>query len=240
MKLIVNLHEKIQISSDIVDFVFKPAKKVAFIPGQYMEWTLAHPHTDSRGNRRYFTIASSPTEETIRLGVKFYEKGSSYKKALYNLNQQMSIVGAQLSGEFILPKNGNQKLVFIAGGIGITPYRSFLKYLVDTKEQRDIVMFYSNKTADEIAYKDVFDAAEKELGIRTVYTLTDTVNLPQGWSGKLGRITSGMIAEEVPDYSERLFYLSGPHAMVTGYEEVLKSMGLKSKQIKKDFIPGLV
>lgn len=239
-KLIVNLHEKIQLSSDIVDFVFKPTQKVAFTSGQYMEWTLSHPHTDSRGNRRYFTIASSPTEETIRLGVKFYEKGSSYKKALYNMNQQMSIVGAQLSGEFTLPKNRNQKLVFLAGGIGITPYRSILKYLIDTKEQRNIVMFYANKTANEIAYKDVFDAAENELGIRTVYTLTDTGNIPQGWPGKVGRITPEMIAEAVPDYSERLFYLSGPHAMVTGYEDVLKSMGLKSKQIKKDFFPGLV
>src|SRR6185437_10266431 len=154
-KLIAPLLEKRQISSDIFDFIFNHGRKFAFVPGQYMEWTLQHPKTDSRGNRRYFTIASSPTETSLMLGVRFYQNGSSFKKALLALNPGEKIVGGQIAGDFTLPKDKRQKLVFIAGGIGITPFRSMLKYLVDKHEKRSIVLFYANKHAEEIAYADV-------------------------------------------------------------------------------------
>ncbi|MFI5265167.1 MAG: FAD-dependent oxidoreductase [Candidatus Levyibacteriota bacterium] len=239
-KVVSTVKQKLQIAPDMLDFLIAPTKKLAFTPGQYMEWTLPHKNTDSRGNRRYFTIASSPTEDTLRLGVKFYPNGSSYKKAMAVLGTNTPIVGAQLSGDFVLPKDVNQKLVFIAGGIGITPFRSILKYLIDIKQKRPIIQFYANKNASEIAYADVFNAAQQELGIKTVYTLTDTSSIPSDWKGKTGRIDATMITEEVPDFKERIFYLSGPHAMVEAYKETLRNMGVPSKHIKVDFFPGFM
>jgi len=114
---------------------------------------------DSRGNRRYFTIASSPTEKELRLGVKFYPNGSSFKKALASMNEADTIIASQLSGDFIMPSNKKKKLVFIAGGIGITPFRSMIKYLIDTKQKRDIVLIYSNRTKTDVIYKNIFDSA---------------------------------------------------------------------------------
>lgn len=239
-KLLLRLKEKIQHGTDILDFNFFLDKKLAFVPGQYMEWTLQHDNPDSRGNRRYLTIASSPTEDTLRLGVKFYPNGSSFKKTLANLDQNTPVVGGQLSGDFTLPKNPQEKCVFIAGGIGITPFRSMIKYLIDTKQSRPVVLFFANKVASEIVYSDVFEQARNELGIKTVYTLTDQNSIPQDWQGKVGRIDANMIQSEVPDFMERVFYLSGPHTMVTGYEKTLKEMGIKDNQIKKDFFPGFV
>lgn len=239
-KIIAPLLEKRQISSDIFDFIFNHGKQFAFLPGQYMEWTLKHPKTDSRGNRRYFTIASSPTEKNLLLGIRFYQNSSSFKKSLLNLNPNDKIVGAQIAGDFTLPKNKNAKLVFIAGGIGVTPFRSMLKYLVDKNEKRSIVMFYVNKRAEELAYVDVFNQAQRQLGIKMVYTLTDKAAVPANWQGKVGRIDAAMIQQEVPDFRERTFYLSGPHAMVVAYEQVLRGMGIPQQQIKKDFFPGLV
>lgn len=239
-KLLLQLKEKVQVSADILDFIFTPHKKISFIPGQYMEWTLPQKKSDSRGNRRYFTIASSPTENHIRLGAKFYEPGSSYKKELAKLDEKTPIVAAQLAGDFTLPKDRQQKLVFLAGGIGITPFRSMMKYMVDMFDKRDVIMLYANKKADEIAYKDVFDEAQQKLGIKTIYTLTDKDAVPSNWKGRVGRITPQMIQEEVPDYIERVFYLSGPQAMVQGFEDALSSMGVKKKNIKKDYFPGLV
>lgn len=239
-KLLLKLKEKLQYGTDILDFHFFLDKKLVFIPGQYMEWTLPHNHPDNRGNRRYLTIASSPTEATLNLGVKFYPKGSSYKKALATLGGTTPLVGAQLAGDFTLPKNPQEKCVFMAGGIGITPFRSMIKYLVDMKEPRPIILFYANKIVSEIAYIDVFEQARKQLGIKTVYTLTDINTVPKGWLGETGRVDSLMIQREVPDYKERVYYLSGPHAMVTGYEKTLQEMGIKNNQIKKDFFPGFV
>jgi ferredoxin-NADP reductase/Na+-translocating ferredoxin:NAD+ oxidoreductase RnfD subunit len=239
VKLILTLKEKIQISSDSMDFVFAPGKKFDYIPGQYMEWTIPHEHSDDRGNRRYFTLASSPTEDSVRLGVKFYQNGSSYKQALMHLDTKTPVVGAQLAGDFVLPKDAQKKLVFVAGGIGITPYRSMLKYLIDTNQKRDIVVLYSNKDIREIAYMDVLDEAQAQLGIRTIYTLTDTQSIPQSWTGKAGRINEEMIQQEIPDFKDRTFYISGPHAMVAGTDELLKKMKIPNGQIKKDFFPGL-
>jgi len=237
-KLVLTLSEKIKTASDMFDFVFPKNKNFSFLPGQYMEWTIAHKNPDSRGTRRYFTLASSPTEDTIRLGVKVYPNASSFKRALVNLSSRDPIVAGQLAGDFTLPSDTAKKLVFVSGGIGVTPYRSIIKYLLDKKEKRAIVHFYSNKNASEIVYKDIFDEAQREMGIKTVYTLTDKEAIPPNWKGRVGRIDAKMIQEEVSDYKDRLFYLSGPHAMVIGFEEVLHSMGVNN--IKKDFFPGFV
>lgn len=239
-KVRLRLKEKIQFGSDILDFNFFLDKRLAFVPGQYMEWLVPHQHPDSRGNRRYFTIASSPTEDTLHLGVKFYPGGSSFKKRLANLDGNTPIIGGQLAGDFTLPKNVQEKCVFIAGGIGITPFRSMIKYLIDIKESRPIILFYANKVSGEIVYADVFEQARQELGIKTVYTLTNQGAIPQGWKGRVGRVDAQMIKEDVLDYIERVFYLSGPYAMVTGYEKTLREMGIKDNQIKKDFFPGFV
>ena len=150
------------------------------------------------------------------------------------------MMAGQIAGDFTLPDDPEQKLVFIAGGIGITPFRSMLKYLLDMREPRDIVLLYTNKTANEIAYKDILNEAQKQLGIRVFYTLTDAEALPRNWNGFVGRIHEGTILRAIPDYQERTYYISGPPDMVRAYEHILKNMGIKQSQIKKDFFPGLV
>ena len=138
------------------------------------------------------------------------------------------IMASQLAGEFVMPEDQNKKLVFIAGGIGVTPFRSMIKYLLDKGEKRSITFLYSNKTAADIVYKDIFDKAGTDLGIKTVYVNTD----------EKGMIDAKMIMEEVPDYKERVFYISGPHGMVISFENTLKNLGVKRGNIVTDFFPG--
>lgn len=239
-KVVMRLRRKVKLAPNIFDFVFKPEQKLAFAPGQYMEVTLAHDRPDSRGNRRYFTLASSPTEDTVHLGVRFYERSSSFKRALSRLDGRIPLLGTQIAGDFTLPADPRQKLVFIAGGIGITPFRSMLKYLLDTRQRRDVVLFYANKNTNEIVYRDVLEAAQAKLGVKTFYTLTDEETVPRTWAGFVGRINEQMILHAIPDYEERMYYLSGPPDMVRSYESVLLHMGVSHQQIKKDFFPGLV
>ncbi len=235
-KLVLTLKEKVQIAPDMYDFAFAGGEEMRFRPGQYMEWTLGHEKTDSRGNRRYFTLASSPTEDDIRLGVKFYERSSSFKRALLNLDDGQTIVAGQLAGDFTLPRDKRKKLAFIAGGIGITPFRSMVKYLLDKKEVRPAVLIYSNRNAEDIVYSNLFARAERELDLKTVYTLTETA--PVDWRGEKGRVSAALIARNVPDWRERTFYVSGTHAMVAATESVLKGMGVPPGRIKTDFFPG--
>ena len=227
-RYVLTLKEKKSEGTGTYDFIFKPDKKLWFRPGQYLEWTLGHERSDGRGNRRYFTIASAPTEKEVHLGVKFHEPSSSFKKKLLSMQPGDTIIAGQLAGDFTLPKNSKQKLAFIAGGIGITPFRSMIKNLVDRNEQRDAILFYSNRTAAEISYREVFDEALERIGMRTVYTITEGGN----------RLTADAIKKEIPDYRRRMFYISGTHAMTNAFEGTLREMGVPSRHIKTDFFPG--
>jgi ferredoxin-NADP reductase/Na+-translocating ferredoxin:NAD+ oxidoreductase RnfD subunit len=220
----------------VYDFVFTPDRRFKFKPGQYLEWTLSHRYPDDRGNRRYFTIASSPEEREVRLGVKFYDPASTFKRALANMKHGDKISVSHLAGGFTLPRKKEKKLVFIAGGIGVTPFRSMLQHLLDTRERRPIIMFYANKTASEIAYLDILERARKELGIDTVHVLSDEKNPVQG--ALTGRVDAELIARYVPDYRERTFYISGPHGMVEAFKKALADMGVSRLKIKSDFFPG--
>jgi ferredoxin-NADP reductase len=239
VKLLPRLTQRLSWGPRTKDFVFELDHKFKYKPGQYMEWTLPHNRPDNRGSRRYFTLASSPTESNLRLGVRFYARGSSFKKAMLAMGAATPIAAGQLGGDFTLPRDKSRKLVFIAGGIGITPFRSMLKYLVDTGEQRSVTLLYSERDPSGLAYRDVLQAARQELGAKIVYTLTDkNITLPQGARG--GQITPRMIAEEVPDYQDRLFYISGSHSMVTAVKDSLRSLGVHDHDIKIDFFPGYV
>ncbi len=238
-KLILTLKDKIQLSPDIYEFVFAPSRRLAFAPGQYMEWTLGHREPDSRGNRRYFTLASAPTEQDLRVGVKFYPELSTYKETLLDMDTSDEIVAAQLAGDFTLPNDIHQRIVLIAGGVGITPFRSMIKYLLDVRQPRPITLIYVNKSVNDIVYKDVFDRAQRELRIKVVYTITDLKHFPASWRGRTGRVTSQMIREEVRDYHNSLYYISGPNNMVQATHDLLRHMGIRPDHIKTDYFSGL-
>ena len=226
-----------QAANGAYDFVFKSDRKVNFQPGQYLEWTLGVKHADNRGNRRSFTIASAPTEAEVRLGVKFYPEASAFKRALAAMRPGDEIYASQLAGNFVLPKNPDTKLAFIAGGIGITPFRSMLQYLIDKRERREVVVLYGNAKVKDIAYGDVLERAESELGIKTVYAVAAEPTPVKGTHA--GFIDAELIRRQVPDFKERTFFLSGPHVMVDNFKRMLREMGVPRSRIKTDFFPGL-
>jgi ferredoxin-NADP reductase/Na+-translocating ferredoxin:NAD+ oxidoreductase RnfD subunit len=237
-KLILTLKSKVEEAKGVTDFIFTADRPMNFRPGQYLEWTLDHEKPDAHGNRRYFTIASSPTENEIHLGVKFYEPSSSFKKALSAMAPGETITAAQLAGDFTLPKRSDEKLAFIAGGIGVTPFRSMVKHLIDADDRRSVIMLYANKTPNDIAYSNLFEEARKKIQAKIVYVITDPASPAPGRYGRAGAINGQTIREEIPDYKERKFYLSGPHGMVVAYDKVLRQMGVPASRIKKDYFPG--
>lgn len=237
-KYVLTLTKSDLIAKDTGEFTFTSDHPVKFKPGQYMEWTLGHDDTDSRGNRRFFTIASSPTETDIKLGIKFYPESSSFKTSFAKLEVGQTIMAGGVAGDFVLPRNKSTKLVFIAGGIGITPFRSMIKYLIDKNEKRDIVVLYSNNTIVDLAYPEIWQAATEKLGIKVVCTLTDTQNVTRDWSGQIGFVSPKMIIDEIPDYMDRTYYISGPHTMITTCSGILTNMHIPKRRVKTDFFPG--
>ncbi|HEX8993886.1 MAG TPA: FAD-binding oxidoreductase, partial [Candidatus Paceibacterota bacterium] len=234
------LVERIRLARGVYEFVFATDRRraLAFNAGQYIECTLDHSRIDQRGNRRYFTISSSPEDEHVRLGVKFYDAPSSFKRALFQLQPGGVLSASHVAGDFTLPRDTKRKLAFIAGGVGVTPFASMVRDLTDRQESRDTIVLYSAKGADEIAYRDVFSSAEP-FGVKTIYVFSEGA-LQERVETRRGSIDRAMIEKEIPDWHERTFYLSGPHGMVSAVNEILREMGVPMRQIKKDFFPGLM
>ncbi len=237
-RLTLRLIEKRELASEIFEFAFEPDARLAFQAGQYIEWTLPHPNPDSRGIRRYFTIASSPKEHVMRFGVRIGQSVSSFKTSLRSLPIGGVAYASHLMGDFILPKDTNQKLLFIAGGIGITPFRSMIQYLMDIGEKRDIVLLYACASSKDFAYMDVFEHAKHSFGLKTVQIVTDADKCEPGFHCRLGYVDEKLLAEEVSDFRVRMCYLSGPVAMVKAYKQLLQSLSIPARNIVTDYFPG--
>ncbi len=239
VKLFPEIRQKNRLTPDTVDFIFNPNGKLSYKPGQYMEWTLPHDKPDERGSRRYFTLSSSPTEQNLAIGVKFYDKGSTFKNALIDITTNDQIVAAQVGGDFTMPKDESKKLAFIAGGIGVTPFRSMIKFLIDTKQARDVHMLYAARTIADFAYKETLEQARQQLNTQVLYIASnpETVVTPQPYT-TTGTISAELIQQTIPDFKERIFYISGTHAMVESMQEMLAEIGVSSTNVKIDFFPG--
>lgn len=222
-RVMLKLVRKEKLAPNIMGFWFKPSPKREFTPGQFLNYTLAHKRADLRGTRRFFSISSSPTEDDILLTTKFAEKSSSFKKALRSLQNGAELAASRPEGDFIMPGDLKQPLVFIAGGIGVTPYRSMVKYLLDKNEKRPITLIYAARSAEEFVFKDVFSEAEKTLGLKTVYIEGQPLN-------------TALIRQNSPDFKKATIYISGPEPMVRSLMSELRKSG--AKNIKHDYFPG--
>ncbi|MEO6077320.1 MAG: hypothetical protein ABIP54_00860, partial [Candidatus Andersenbacteria bacterium] len=223
-RLVLALQEKIEITKDTIQYIFRPLEPVSFKPGQYMEWTLPHLKMDSRGNRRHFSLLSAPNAEQLAIAVKFYDKPSSYKQSLRELKVGQEIIAANLGGDFTLPRGfEKKKLAFIAGGIGITPFISMLEHIIVEQKKCDITMLYSLKTINDAGFVEVIEKA-RQYGVNTVYNI--------------GTLEESMIQKEVPDYVERMWYISGPQLMVQAFEKKLGDMAISKRNIITDYFPG--
>lgn len=220
----VRFIRRLKEADGIYSYAFSIPPRFKFQPGQYLEWTLAHNRTDSRGNRRYLTISSSPTEPGLMFTVKHPPQASAFKRKLDKLKTGDTILASRLAGSFTLPKDPSKKLALLAGGVGITPFRSMVKYLIDKNETRDVALLYSANSPQELSFVKLFDKAAA-VGLKTSYVTE-------------GRIDEVKIKKLLPDYADRHFYISGPYGFVNGVESALLKLGVGYDHIVTDYFPG--
>lgn len=224
MKLV--LEHRHQETQDTVSFRFKSEHIKVWKPGQYLHYTLEHPHPDSRGNERYFTISSAPFEGHIQLTTRFSDKkSSSFKAALRDMVVGNSIDADGLEGDFVVEEPG-KRFVFIAGGIGVTPYRAILMALDHAGAPINVDLLYANR-GEDFPYKDELELLAKSHSSFHVHYFTE----PK-------RLDERAIAAATADLGKPDFYVSGPEPMVEALEIVLKSMNVPRSRVKTDCFPG--
>jgi ferredoxin-NADP reductase/Na+-translocating ferredoxin:NAD+ oxidoreductase RnfD subunit len=220
----VSFIKRIKEAEGIFSYIFSLPPKFSFAAGQYMELTLAQNKSDSRGNRRYLTVSAAPTEPGLMFTVKEPPKPSAFKQRLAGLRPGEKILVSRVAGSLTLPKDHTKKLAFMAGGVGITPFRSMLKDLMDKNQRRDIVLLYSANSPAELSYQSLFQKAAT-FGFKINY-VTD------------GHIDAPKIQSQIPDYKDRTFYLSGPYGFVNAVETSLLKLGVSYDNIVTDYFPG--
>jgi ferredoxin-NADP reductase len=215
-------------------FRFQPERPFTFEAGQYLRYTLDHPEPDNRGVSRFFTIASAPSEGFVMLATRFGTPGSSFKRALRKLEVGAVIEAAGPYGRFTYADR-EMPAVFVAGGIGITPFRSMLLDLVSRPDGADITVLYGNRTPDIPFRRLLDDLASRQPRLRIVYTISQP---DPEWHGPVGRIDEALLREHVSLVSMPTVYVSGPKAMVEAIEGALHTVGVADEKIKKDYFPG--
>lgn len=228
----VTLDHTEDIATNIKTFWFRPERPVQYIAGQYIEMTLPHDGMDDRGQKRFFTLSSSPSEEFLSITTKHaVDRVSTFKQTLFGLALGTKIHLAEPMGDFVLPKDQTLPLVFVVGGIGVTPVRSMVKWLSDTHERRQIRIIYSAHSLDEVAFRELFEDYGAKLDVILSEQTAD-------WSGRTGQLSSELILELASDHQDQLIYISGPEPMVEKLEDQLKAAAFPQDKLVLDFFPG--
>lgn len=219
-------------AANIRTFFFKPEKPMHYTAGQYTQLHVPHVHPDDRGQKRWFTLSSSPTEELLTITTKFAgDKASSFKKALFKLQPGAELTMADAMGDFVLPKLIQTPLIFVAGGIGITPFHSILEWLAVSGEQRPIKLLYAVNTEDEIIFQETFDKA----GQHAIIIVGDA---SPAWGGERGRLSAELILGLGKPSDDSLIYIAGPEPMVQALHRDLRKTGIESSQLVSDEFPN--
>jgi ferredoxin-NADP reductase len=220
--------ESVERNYNTKSFRFTRAQGFDFSAGQFFYLTL------DKNRVKHFSFSESPTQKgfaefTTRL------TGSEYKNAVNRLKPGDLVRIGGPNGEYTY-KEDHKKIAFLSGGIGITAIRSICKYLGEEKPGTDVVFFYQNGQEKEILFREDFDLlTKKNKKMRIVHILKDP---PDKWDGLAGEIDKAIVAQNIPDYMERMFYISGPPSMVLSLIKVVIELGVDKKMIKMENFVG--
>jgi ferredoxin-NADP reductase len=211
-----------------VTFDLDDAPTPEWQPGQYF-WVelLDPPYEDERGPRRHITIATSPTEG--RLGLATRLRDTAFKRGLAELEVGAPIEVEEPRGAFSLPEDTTPAYVFLAGGIGITVFRSMLRFMADRALPYRVTLLYSNRDRASTAFLDELTELESQIaGLRVVPTMTAD---PE-WTGERRRVDERLLRDHLGDNLGAFTYLvAGPPGMVDGMKELLGGLALPDEQL---------
>ncbi|MDG6223611.1 MAG: xylene monooxygenase [Candidatus Bathyarchaeota archaeon] len=221
----------IQRTHDVKSYRFSKPDSFEYTAGQYLIISL--PNGKGGSLRKPLTLSSSPTEDFIEVTKKLTD-GHEFSEAFKHLDVGDEVQLDAPYGQFVLDEKQN-KIAMLSGGIGITPFRSICRYATDLKLKTDIFLFYGNKTSKDIVFKQEFDQMKDEnQQFKIVYTLT---RQDPNWTGQTGHIDANLIKNELPDYSQRMFYLCGPPGMMKAMQDFLQELGVTKQKISVEKFP---
>jgi ferredoxin-NADP reductase len=204
-------------------------------PGAYFWVELPERgHVDEKGLRRHISLVTSPTDTGV-VGLATRLRDTAFKRTLAELQVGDEVEVEEPKGSFLLPTDTGAEYVFVAGGIGITVFRSMLRYIADSGEPYRVTLVYSNRDRESTPFHDELEELEARIpGLRIVLVMTDE----PGWEGETRHLDAEVLADLVGGLEEKTFLVAGPPAMAQSVADSLLAAGLPEERVLTDRFSG--
>lgn len=228
--------KKVKLTKDTYTFYFERVQGLDFLAGQYFRITLPIKNPDERGSSRFFTISSSPTDiDFLTITTRIIK--SSFKLRLNSLESGENVSFFGPIGTLYVEEGDIDSIIFLAGGIGITPAHSILRFIDNKNLKLNFTLIVSfSKKEEVIFYEELRELELRNANIKVIYTLTKEENFYSGL--ETGRINEEMIKKYAQNYIDSKFFIVGPPAMVDAMIGTVKSLGISEEKIIKENFSG--
>ena len=227
-----------EVAEGTMAFHFAKPAEFQFRAGQSVDITLLNPpEADAEGNTRAFSIASAPFDEDLMVATRM--RDTAFKRVLRNAAPGLHVKIEGPSGSFVLHRKAEKAAVFLAGGIGITPFLSIIRQAAHDKAPHQLYLFYSNRRPEDAAFLDVLLAVPKQnANFHLIATMTEMGESHRSWNGETGFIDRDMLARHLPSLQGPIYYLAGPPAMVAAMRRMLTDAGVDEDDIRTEEFSG--
>jgi ferredoxin-NADP reductase len=227
-----------EVAEGTTAFHFEKPSGFSFRAGQFADVTLTDPlETDAKGNTRTFSIASPPFANELVFTTRM--RNTAFKRSLKRMALTAKVKISPAAGSFTLRKNLAKPVVFLAGGIGITPFLSMAQQADRDRLSQKLYLFYSNRRPEDAAFLDTLLALETtNPNFRLICTMTEMSKSKKKWKGETSLIDKKMLCGYLDNVQGPVYYIAGPPAMVTAIRETLVSAGIEEGDIRIDEFVG--
>ena len=218
-------------------FMFTSEPPAKWDAGQYLMLRMEAPG-DPRGPSRMFTISASPTEPRVMITTHVVNR-SPFKEKLAGLPFGTPLKARVPMGTFGLHDDATKRAVFLAGGIGITPFRSMIRRATDAGLPQDILLLYSARTPEEIVFRRDLEILEDDNPLfKMVTTITRMEDSTEHWDGLTGHIDAAFVRKHAGPLDDAIVYAAGPPASVQGLVDLVAGLGVPKERIRAERFTG--
>jgi ferredoxin-NADP reductase len=234
----VRLKNQRELAESTVGFYFEKPPGFTYQAGQCVNLALVDPEeTDAEGNTRSFTLSSSPHEDDLMVATRM--RDTAFKRGLGELRPGAEVKLAGPYGNFVLSPEPSRAAVFLAGGIGVTPFRSMALDAIHRKLSRPLFLFYSNRRPEDTAFLgELTRAGEDNSNFHLIALMTQMAKSKRVWNGPTGHLSEAELARWLNKLEGPEYYIAGPPGMVRAMQQLLKACGIPEKDIRTDEFLG--
>ena len=227
-----------EVAEGTMAFHFEKPSGFKFKAGQFADVTLIDPpETDAEGNTRTFSIASPPFENELVFTTRM--RDTAFKRSLKKVPLATEVKIGSAAGSFTLHKNRAKPAVFLAGGIGITPFLSIVRQAHHDRLPHKLYLFYSNRRPEDAPFLDTLQNLEKtNPNFHLICTMTEMSKSKKEWKGEIVPIDQEMLSRHLATLQGPIYYSAGPPAMVAGMKEMLVRAGIDEDDIRTEDFAG--